>query len=321
MDRGTSPLRVLHVIPAVAPRYGGPSRAIVDMSRALQARGVEPLVVATDADGDRHLDVELGRPVFYRGVPAIFFRRQWSESFKYSRPLAHWLGAHAAEFQVAHIHGVFSHACLAAAARCRRHRVPYLVRPLGTLDPWSLGQKPLRKRLLWHSAARQMLRTAAAVHYTTDGERRAAERVLGIGRGIVIPLGVDERLLASAPSQGPEAGRAIASPYVLVLARLHQKKGLERLVDVFLDVGARQGLESWKLLIAGDGDVAYVGDLKRRVRERDSGGRVVFTGWLDGEDRAAVLRAAQLLALPSHQENFSLAVVEALASGVPVLLE
>src|SRR5205085_1067284 len=131
-------VKVLHVIPSVAPRYGGPSRAVVDMCRALRGGGVDTLIATTDADGEGRLAVELGRHTLFKDVPAIFFSRQWSEAYKYSRPLAHWLDAHVGDFDVVHIHAVFSHACLAAAKACRKRGVPYVVRPLGTLDPWSL---------------------------------------------------------------------------------------------------------------------------------------------------------------------------------------
>jgi len=81
-------LDVLHVIPAVAPRYGGPSHAIVGMARALPDQGIRVLIATTDADGPQRLPVEAGAMRTWEGIPAIFFRRQWSEAFKYSRPLA-----------------------------------------------------------------------------------------------------------------------------------------------------------------------------------------------------------------------------------------
>jgi glycosyltransferase involved in cell wall biosynthesis len=321
MNPGHPPLRVLHVIPAVAPRYGGPSRAVLEMCRALQGRAITSLLVTTDADGGGRLPVELGRPVSYGGVPAIFFARQYSERFKYSRPLARWLAEHVAEFDVVHIHAVFSHACLAAASRCRRARVPYVVRPLGTLDPWSLGQHPVRKRLVWLLAAKRMLWGAAAIHYTASGEQRAVEDSLGLRRGHVVPLGIEEELLAE-PAAPAILGRSPAGldPYVLMLSRLHPKKGLELFLDVFLETVRDDGLGRWRLVVAGDGDPTYVQRLKRLVRERQGEDRVRWTGWLQGDARTAVLRGAQLLALPSHQENMGLAAMEALACGVPVLI-
>jgi glycosyltransferase involved in cell wall biosynthesis len=296
------------------------------MCRALTQEGVDTLIATTDADGPRYLPIPHGRIVAYQQVPTIIFRRQYSEAFKYSHPLARWLERYVGRFDVVHIHAVFSHACMAAAAACRRHSVPYVVRPLGSLDPWSLQQKRLPKRVLWYLGARHTLAAAAAIHYTTAEERRLAEEALGLRRGVVIPLGVEASLLDAARPQAefrhqyPSLGEA---PYVLVLSRLHPKKGLELLLDAFLGVTQSKEFEPWRLVIAGDGEPDYVGRLRRVLADRrahDSSLPVVFTGWLEGQARTAALRGAGLFALVSRQENFGLAVVEAMACGVPVLV-
>jgi glycosyltransferase involved in cell wall biosynthesis len=311
-------MKVLHVIAAVAPRYGGPSTAVLGTCRALQALGLEPLLVTTDADAPRRLPVRLDAPTSFHGVPAVFFPCQWSEALKYSRPLARWLEAHVGEFDVVHVHGIFSHACLAAGRSARRRGIPYVVRPLGMLDPWSLARRRLAKRALWTLGVGRLLGAAAAVHYTSAGEQRLAEQLPGLAPGVVIPLGVDESLVAATRESPAGAAGAGAEPYVLSLSRLHPKKGLELLVDAFLDVTRDPALRHWRLVVAGDGDPGYVA----RLRERAAGGdaRVQLVGWLDGEAKRARLAGASLLALPSHQENFGLAAVEALACGVPVLL-
>ncbi len=315
--------KVLHVIPSVAPRYGGPSQAIMEMCRALLACDVEPLVATTDADGRGRLPVEHGKVVEYQGVPTLFFPRQWSEALKFSLPLARWLGANVAEFDVVHIHAVFSHACLAAANASRRKGVPYVVRPLGTLDPWSVHQKRWRKQLFWHLGVKHMLAGAAAIHYTTADEQRLAESSLGLGRGVVIPLGISPDIFTHPVpperfrQQHAELGR---EPYVLILCRLHPKKGIELALDAFLAATAQPELRAWRLVVAGAGDPTYVGGLRRLVAKRGGDERVLFTGWLAGDDKLAALRGAALMALPSRQENFGISVVEALASGVPALV-
>jgi len=304
-------MRALHVIPSIAPRYGGPSSAVVGMSNALLREQVGVQIATTDADGPTRLPVPHGTCVEWAGVPTLFFPRQWSEAFKYSRPLGGWLEEHVAEFDVVHVHAVFSHACLAASSACRRQRVPYIVRPLGTLDPWSLQQKRVRKRVLWHFGVQRMLEDAAAIHYTTSSEKRLAESALPVERGVVIPLGVDETLFEWS-------GSKTDPPYVLVLGRLHPKKGIEALVEVFLEV--TQQLPQWKLMIVGDGDAHYVSKLHDYVTRLDADERIVFRGWLQGPDKTAALGGAALLALLSWQENFGLVVAEALASGTPVLV-
>jgi glycosyltransferase involved in cell wall biosynthesis len=310
---------VLHVIPAVAQRYGGPSHAVVGMGQALPGQGVSVLIATTDADGPHRLPVAHGSTLNWHGVPAVFFPCQWSEAFKYSGQLARWLDHHVADYDLVHIHAVFSHACLAAAGASRRSRVPYVVRPLGTLDPWSLKQKPVRKQLLWHAGVKRMLNGAAAIHYTTAAEQTLAEGALGLRRGVVIPLGVDEELFARPPAS--EEDRPFgAAPYVLVVGRLHPKKRLELLVDVFLELTSTTEFRQWRLVVAGDGDVGYVAGLKRLVRQRGGEEKILFPGWLGGIDKARALRGAALLALLSSQENFGIVVAEALACGTPVLV-
>jgi glycosyltransferase involved in cell wall biosynthesis len=315
-------LKVLHAIPSISPRYGGPSRAVVEMCRALRGIGVDTLIATTDADGAGRLPVKLGQQILYDEVPTIFFQRQWSEAYKYSRPLAQWLGAHVKDFSVVHIHAVFSHACLAAASACAKDGVPYIVRPLGTLDPWSMKQKRVRKTVFWHLGVRRMLEGAAAIHYTARLEQELAESSLGLKGGDVIPLGV---ATAARPLRAEKNGfhthYALGdSPYVLVLSRFHPKKGIELLLRAFLPLIGKPEFAHWKLILAGDGEPAYVDKLQRLVMESQGNGSVIFTGWLEGLQKDATLKHASLLALPSYQENFGLCVLESLACGVPVLI-
>ena len=130
-------MKVLHVIPGIAPRYGGPSQAVIQMCQPLRSEEVEVLIATTDADGEARLAVEIGRPVVYEGVPTIFFPRQLSEAFKYSHLLACWLDKNVEDFDVVHIHAVFSHSSLAAARACENKNVPYIVRPLGQIELFS----------------------------------------------------------------------------------------------------------------------------------------------------------------------------------------
>jgi glycosyltransferase involved in cell wall biosynthesis len=316
-------LKVLHVIPAVAPRYGGPSQVIFEMCRALVRQDADVLIATTDADGPGHLAVELDRPIAFQDTPTIFFKRQWSQRFAYSRPLARWLDRQVTSFDAVHIHAVFSHACIAAARACHRHRVPYIVRPLGSLDPWSMRQKPLRKKVMWHAAVNRLLRSAAALHYTATEERQLAESSLGLDNGVVIPLGIEMDNLQEQGSNGSfhqHHSMLDDHPYILTLSRLHPKKNIELLLDVFLSLAGQREYDDWRLVIAGDGEARYVDSLKLLVRQKGGDGKVLFTGWLGGAEKTSALRNATLLVLPSHQENFGIAAVEALSCGVPVVV-
>ena len=310
-------VNVLHVIPSVARSDGGPSRAVMDMCRALSAAGVGVSLATTDADGSSRLRVEHGVWNLREGVSTIFFPREYTDSFKVSRPLAEWLESNVEKFDCVHVHGVFSHACLAAARSCARLRVPYVVRPLGALERWSLRQKPVRKWLALALGGRALLRRAAAVHYTTARERRESEKALRISNGIVIPLGVD---LPVRPHP-PLSGRAMK---ILFLSRLHPKKGVEILLEAFARVTAgdagmtMEGGNLCRLIIAGSGNPAYEKSLRGLAESLGIAGRVSFPGWLDEEAKSTAFAEAGLFVLPSAQENFGLVVLEAMAAGVPV---
>jgi glycosyltransferase involved in cell wall biosynthesis len=306
--------RILHVIPAVAARYGGPSAAVLGMCRALARVSVEPLIATTDADGAGRLDVPLGRRQAYDGVPAIFFKRQVSEAFKWSGPLATWLRGHVADFDAVHIHAVFSHSSVAAGRACRLAGVPYVVRPLGTLDPWSVGQKAWRKRLLSALGARDLLTGAAAMHYTTAEEGRLAERSSGpLPDGVVIPVGLDDACFRPAAPAGPDG------PYLLALSRIDPKKRLDLAIEAFQAAALTPGLVAWRFVIAGDGHPDELARLRQVAARGPAADRITFTGWVDGDTKRTLVSGASLFVIPSHQENFGVAMVEAMAAGVPVL--
>ncbi len=288
------------------------------MCAALRAQGIDVAVASTDAEIDGMLPLE--NFTTHKGVPVILFAKQLGNSLKYSRPLSLWLNENVSGYDVVHIHAVFNHACIAAARACRKHGVPYVVRPLGTLDPWSMKQKPLRKSMFWNLAGKRMLHDAAAVHYTAQAEKQAVEESLGLNHGRVVPLGVDMSVTESNGFQRAEFPRLTGHPYVLVLSRLHSKKGLDVLLDSFIPLVKGEEFENWRLVIAGDGPPDYSTKLKQQIRSGDAEEFVLFPGWLEGAAKEAMLRNASLLALPSRHENFGLCVLEALAYGVPVLI-
>ncbi len=318
-------MKVLHVIPSISKHAGGPSQAILPMCRALRSQGVELLLATTDdgVQGEDGIAIQCGQAGEYNGQPTIFFPSQLGASFKYSRPFAQWLNHNVAEYDLVHIHAVFNHACIAAARACSRRAVPYIVRPLGTLDPWAMNQKSLRKRVFWHGGVKGLLSSAAAVHYTARTEQMATEQSLGLNHGVVIPLGVD------LPQKGGPVSRNVLAqrlpslgehPYVLVLSRLLPTKGLDVLLEAFLLLVKQNDFAGWRLVFAGEGPTEYVAGLRRSVAAADAAEQVLFPGWLDRQQKDAALSNASLLALPSYHENFGLCVMEALACGVPVLV-
>jgi glycosyltransferase involved in cell wall biosynthesis len=312
-------MKILHVIPAVSPKFGGPSHALVPMCKALMAAGVDVQIASTDAEPSGRLPLELGRATSYKGVPGIFFKKQGRGSFTYSLPLARWLTQNVSAFYVVHIHGVFSHVCLTAARACQRQGVPYLIRPLGHIESWSLAQKPLRKKLFLKTGGAGMLRNAAALHYVSSSEKELSESALKLNHGVVIPLGINLEVLESTEPRNGD-GADFRRPYILVLSRLRATKGIDVLLEAFLTIRKDERFADWQLVIAGDGSPQYEDSLKQIIRQERAEDSVRLTGWLDGEAKSRALAGASLMALPSHHDAFGLCVIEAMAHGIPVLV-
>ncbi|MES1265450.1 MAG: glycosyltransferase, partial [Variovorax sp.] len=179
----------------------------------------------TDHDGPgRRNGQPSGKPLHENGVVRRYFAKR-TEFYKASPQFARWIDAHAREYDLLHLHALFSFTTTMAARCARRRGVPYVVRPLGTLEAWSLAQRrPWSKTLSLRLIEAPLLRSAAAVHFTSDSEARQAQ-ALGIPvRGVVIPLGVDV-------PEVPPRRQPSAEFRVLFLSRLDPKKNIEGLLE------------------------------------------------------------------------------------------
>lgn len=310
-------MKVLHVIPSVSPLHGGPSFAVRRMAEAVASLDVEVDVATTTANGKEELRVPLGRAVIEQGVRYFYFPRQHPTSWTFSWPLTRWLAQHAGAYDVVHAHALFSYPPLAACWAARRKGVPYVLRPLGTLDPWALRFRRWKKTPYLWLFERRNLRGAAAVQAVSQREQCAIE-ALGLGaRAVTIALGVD--LPAVEDLEGLDRkGRTVdGAVNVLSLSRLHAKKGIELLLDA---VSLVDQTHAMRLVVAGGGDTGYVNQLKKRAAANGLAERVSFTGFVAGAEKWRLLGQADLFVLSSYDENFGMAVVEALSAGLPVVV-
>lgn len=311
-------MKVLHVIPSIAPVYGGPSKVVVDICKNLNSEGIDTTIATTNA-GFGNKCFPLNEETEYKDVRTIFFKKQIGESFKYSRPLEKWLLRNVSGYDLVHIHAIFNHATVAAFSACRKAKVPYILRPLGSLDPWSLNQKKLFKEMFLWIFGDKIIRNASGIHYTTVAEKELAESRIKSAKGFVVPLSVDGSYLDYAPDHRALARHGISkrNKYILFLSRIHYKKGIELLIDAFNRLNNVDKFKDYRLVIAGDGESEYVCKIKELAGHN---GNIVFTGWLGEEEKKSFLSHAEILALPSYQENFGLCLIEAMAMGVPVLV-
>jgi len=315
-------MKILHVIPSLSPRRGGPSFTLRAMARALAEAGLEIHIAATDDDGpDGRLRVPLGQPLVEDGVTSWYFPRQ-TRFYTASWPLTQWLARHTGEYDLVHIHALFSYASMPAAFYAVRYNVPYLVRPLGTLNRYGMHQRrPWLKQLSFQLIERRIIEHATLIHYTSEQERKEAAE-LGVDHpSVVIPNPVELPTAAQIQRKGrfrQQHPWLAERTLLLFLSRLDPKKGLDLLLPAFAQLKSTH--PDVALVIAGEGKAAFVTDLQKQARQLGIAADIVWTGFVAGGMKQAVLADADIFVLPSYSENFGNVVIEAMAHGLPVVI-
>ncbi|HWY40818.1 MAG TPA: glycosyltransferase [Chthoniobacterales bacterium] len=312
---GSRALKVLQLVHTLDPSVGGVAAAVVSLSRGIASRGHKIDIVVLDDSASPWL-VDFGLPVHALGVGLT--------SYRYSPKLSPWLKEHGGNYDHVIINGIWQYLSFAAWRRYAGSPIPYFVFPHGMLDPWfkeTFPLKHLKKWLYWPWTDYRVLRDAAAVIFTSEEERLLAHKSFWLyrARERVSPLGVE-----SPPPVSPQSREGFFARFpqlrnkrvLLFLGRLHPKKGCDILIDAFGQIAD----DSLALVLAGPDQVGWQSELQRHVDNLNLGDRVVFPGMLQGETKQAALTVADAFILPSHQENFGMAVVEALAMGLPVLI-
>lgn len=313
-------MRVLHVIPSLSPSSGGPSVALPAMARALAAQGVHVCAATTDDDGPGRclVGVPLGVEAAQDGGWSVRRFAKQTEFYKVSLPLRRWLREHVHEFDVVHVHAVFSFASLAAGRAAAARKIPFIVRPLGVLNRWGMAnRRRLVKSLSFRLLELPMLRRAAAMHYTSQMELQEAARFHLQNRQVVIPIGIDMSPFASLPSAAiftDQFPATVARRNVLFLSRIDVKKGIDLLLAAFARICPQH--PGAHLVVCGGGSSELVAALKKQAQSLGIGGRVTWAGEVTGQTRLAAFAAAELFVLPSHSENFGIALLEAMAAGL-----
>lgn len=289
--------------------------------RAYPALGVTAEVFCMDEPGTEFLR-DIGARVHAMGGRG--------SRFGYSVEARQWLEAHAGEFDAVVAHGIWSYQNLAVRAAAMKRGVPYAVFPHGALDPWFNQRYPLKKlkkSLFWRWQY-PVLRDARAVLFTSETERELAGTSFrpSAWTELVVPYGAMEpegdaeaqrgAFLRRMPELVEEEGGS--RRFLLFMARIHEKKGCDLLLEAFARVAA--GRPELDLVMAGPDQAGLQAKLQEQAKSRGIAARVHWPGMLSGDEKWGALRCCEAFVLPSHQENFGIAVAEALACGRPVLI-
>lgn len=315
-------LRILHSIRSVNPVGGGPIEGLKQISAVNRAQGHSVEIVSLDPP-DAPWVQSCPLPCHALG-PSLL-------RYGYSPRLVPWLQAHRRNYDVVVVNGIWQYNAFGVWRALRGTPTPYCVFTHGMLDPWFKHAYPLKhakKWLYWPWADYRVLRDATAVLFTSEEERRLARQSFWLYKcdECVVSYGT------AAPEGDPDGQRAkflerfphlSGKRCILFLGRVHVKKGpdllLRALADVLFDLPA-EATADLHLVMAGPNDHGYGREMLQLARKLGLEGRITWTGMLQGDLKWGAFHAADVFALPSHQENFGIAVAEALACGVPVLI-
>jgi len=312
-------MRILRSIHTLNPAVGGPIESVRQSSVALSRLGHEVEIVSLDAPDAPWL----------RDFPVTTHALGPGRgSYGYAPHFASWIRQRRQEFNAVLVHGIWQYSSFGVWRGLRGTSTPYFVFPHGMLDPWfkkTYPLKHLKKLLYWPWGEYRVLRDAAAVLFTSEEERLLARKSFALYhcRELVVNYGTapPKADFAVARSKFFEQFPALREKRILLfLGRLHEKKGPDLLIRAFAEVLRTQpGDARLHLVMAGPSfDPAYEEHLKSLAASAHT--PVTFTGMLSGELKWGAFHAAEVFVLPSHQENFGIAVVEALACATPVLI-
>jgi glycosyltransferase involved in cell wall biosynthesis len=316
-------MRVLHVIPSVTQVRGGPSLAVLDIVKALRANNVDAEIVTTNDNGDGLLDVPLQQRVEYQQVPVWFFSRfsptvKFLREYAFSWQLTVWLWHNISQYELLHIHAIFSYASTIAMVIARCQNIPYIVIPHGLLCEWSLQQSTFRKQIYLWLIEKGNLNHSQAIHLTSQLEQQEVNQLgfrvssFVLSHGLTQPpLIINARYLLRQYLNIPAD-----EPVILFLSRLHPKKGLHYLIPALGKLTEYR----FTFVVAGSGAKEYEAEIESLTVSTGIRDRTHFTGFVAGDTKNLLMQGSDLFVLTSYAENFGIAVLESLAVGVPVLV-
>lgn len=306
-------MKIAHLYPFTGKDKGGIAACLPPLLSALQNQNIECELFAQGWPGDG--DVEAQPFPLTRALTVD------RSGFGYSLALKELFNARAGEFDIIHSHGLWMYSDFLAHQSARAKGKPHVITPHGMLEPWALSNSARKKKVMRRLFQDRALRGARCLHALCEAERRVM-RELGLQTPVaVIPNGVDLAQFAAlpAPAAFDEAFPAAKNRRVLLfMARLHPKKGLVPLLQAWKSVAKKH--PDWLLVLAGPDEGGHRAALESAVESFALQNAVLFTGMLDGDLKRAALARAQAFVLPSFSEGFSIAILEAMACRLPVLL-
>ncbi len=314
-------LRILHVIHTVDPKTGGPIEGICQQARAHAEFGHSVEIASIDKPDSSYISFPNSKvhPCNASKLDTLI-----------PLTLYYWIKSNHYHYDCIIVNGIWGLQLLAVKLALANTGTPYYVFPHGMLDPWFKYRFPLKhlkKWLAWPLAIYPALRDAEAVFFTCEMEKILARQSFWLYdcNETVINYGT-EGIPNPKEDYSPYFLKAhpllLGKRIFLFLGRVHPKKGPDMLIK---SIAALEKKSLWdsktmSLVFAGPNDNTYANQLTRLSEKLGVSNSIYWTGMVSGDQKWGAFQSAEAFVLPSHQENFGIAVVEALSCGVPVMI-
>lgn len=307
-------MRILHITQSLDPAWGGIARVLPMLATELSKADATCRIAVLA--GDR-----FGTAPDVPGVEVLRFAPKARSPLGSSPEFNRAIGGLVEQTDVVHLHGLWAGQNWSAGAAARKQQKPFIMTAHSMMMPWGWRRSAWKKRPIGWLFEHRNLRTAARLHALAEGEA-AAMRALGFNDHIeVIPNGLHTSEYEQLPSaEGIESRfpNTRGTKWVLILGRLAEQKGIIPAMQACFD--ALSAGPEWHLVVAGPDQFGIKPVLEAAIGRKGLTKRVTFTGMIPQEDVRACLGRASILLQPSLSEGLSMSILEALASGLPVLI-
>jgi glycosyltransferase involved in cell wall biosynthesis len=317
-------LRILQILPSLAPETGGPTTSLPGIGRSLAKLGHEVVLYTTTWPACEALKEPSIHADKNGGYQVVTFPAQKSRLFPnlpYSPALVQAVAKNCDKFDIVHNFSLWNPVATFSLRALRRSNSLYCVSPLGMLDPVVLRRHPWKKlpwRLFWERAN---IEGAALIHFTTELEEERAKSYWRLNRSVVIPHAVNLGNWETLPDRSVMESRfpqIRGREVILFVGRINWVKNLDILQMALAKVIEKRPKAI--LLCVGPDNDGYRPVLEKQAQELGISDRILYTGMLQGDDLKAAYACGDTLALVSQKENFGHSAAEALACGIPVVL-
>lgn len=311
-------MRILLFVPNYLPgtRGGGPVRSVQGLAQAMVKLGHEVHVLTTDRDGYERMDVPLDRPAELDGVLVHYRPIRFPKRLYYSPDLARLADALVPQMDAVHVNGMFLWPGAYVSRAARRSGTRLVISPRGMLMPNLVNGKSRLAKLAWIVLQeRANLAGASAIHVTAKSETEclramglALAPIVQLSNGVALPAELPDDAMIEAVWGDVQPGRRVA-----YLGRLGWNKGID------LAIAAVRAHPQAVIKLAGHDEIGLQGLLEPQLRRPDGRSCGAFLGHLEGDTKWAFLAGADVVMMPTLQENFGNTLVEAMAVGTPVI--